>query len=232
MVRTLVERIFTNGKKYCEFAGLEADTKPAGEEIITGSKFTEVDTGVESRFDEVSATWTPVNSGNGKTSIVGATVTLGAAVTYDGTKKTKSVSSVVIGTTTLTENTDYIVKDNTGTEIGDYTLHIIGKGSYTGIIAKAWSIGKGTGSVTASPDNLELTDTAGTSALTVVGDGEVTVSSSAEAVATASVEGTTVTVTPVGVGSATVTVTLSETEHYTGGTDTISVTVSAPENDG
>ena len=43
------------------------------------------------------------------------------------------------------------------------------------------------------------------------------------------VEDDTVTVTPVGAGNATITVTLAENEHYTGGTDTIAVTVEAAE---
>ena len=231
MIRTLVEYTFVDGMKYAEFVGLNSDTKPTDDFLITGSKYTAVDTGVECLFDEESKTWIPQNSGNGKTAITGATVTLGSAVTYDGTEKTKSVSSVKIGTTTLTVNTDYIITDNKATEVGDYTLHIVGIGSYTGVLSEAWSIGKGSGSVTASPDTLALTDTAGTSTLTVVGDGAVSVASSAEDVATAEVSGTTVTVTPVGVGSATITVILAGSDHYTGGTDTIAVTVSEPDPD-
>ena len=234
MIRKLVDRYFNEDDKYSEMYGLSSDDKPA-EGLVTGSKFTEVDTGIIYLFDEESATWTPSNSGNGKTNIKGATVTLGATVKYDGTEKTKSVSSVKIGSTTLTENTDYIVKDNTGIEVGDYTLHIVGIGSYTGIIAKEWSIAKGDGSVTASPDSLSLTaeGSDGTSTLSVTGDGEISVSSSAEAVATAEVSGTTVTVKPLAEGSATITVTMAATDHYTTASDTISVTVeAAPEPEG
>ena len=233
MIPILVDQKFTSRLRYIEAAGLSSDTKPTGD-FVTGSKYIEVDTGIEYRYDETSRTWFPQGSGNGKTSVSGATVTLGAAVTYDGTQKTKSVSSVVLGTTTLTADTDYTVKDNTGTEIGDYTLYIVGKGSYTGVIAEAWSIGKGTGSVSASPDTLTLTagDDAGTSALTVTGDGEISAESSDETVATVAVSGTTVTVTPVADGSATVTVTLAGSEHYTGATDTISVTVEAEQEPG
>ena len=229
MIRNVVERTFTPTLKYIEAFGLSTDTKPTSG-IITGSKFTEVDTGIEYCFDEESRTWTPQNSGNGKTSIIGATVTLGSAVKYDGTEKTKSVSTVKIGSTTLTENTDYIVKDNTGTEIRSYVLHIVGIGSYTGVIAEDWEIGKGDGSVTASPDSLsfEVGGDNGTSTLTVTGDGEITVESSAEAVATAEVSGTTVTVHPVAEGSATITVTMAASDHYTTASDTISVTVTEP----
>ena len=229
MIRKLVDRYFNEDDKYSEMYGLSSDDKPA-EGLVTGSKFTEVDTGIEYRFDEESRTWTPQNSGNGKTSIVGATVTLGSAVKYDGTEKTKSVSSVKIGSTTLTENTDYIVKDNQATDIGSYVLHIVGIGSYTGMIAEDWEIGKGDGSVTASPDSLSLTaeGSDGTSTLSVTGDGEISVSSSAEAVATAEVSGTTVTVKPLAEGSATITVTMAATDHYTTASDTISVTVAEP----
>lgn len=229
MIRKLVDRYFNEDDKYSEMYGLSSDDKPA-EGLVTGSKFTEVDTGIVYLFDEESATWTPSNSGNGKTNIKGATVVLGSALKYDGTEKTKSVSSVKIGATTLTENTDYIVKDNTATEVGSYVLHIVGIGSYTGVIAEDWEIGKGDGSVTASPDSLSLEAGGdnGTSTLTVTGDGEISVSSSAEAVATAEVIGTTVTVHPVAEGSATITVTMAASDHYTTASDTISVTVTEP----
>ena len=232
MIRYLVEKAFAEGLKYVEAAGLSGDTKPTAG-LVTGSKFHEVDTGVDYMLDEETGTWTSQNTGNGKTGIAGATVTLGSALTYNGSEQTKAVSSVKIGSTTLTADTDYTVQGNKGTEIGEYTMYIIGKGSYTGIIAESWSIGKGAGSVSASPDSLTLTegDDAGTSALTVTGDGEITAESSAADVATVAVSGTTVTVTPIAEGSATVTVTLAETEHYSGDTDTISVTVEAAADD-
>ena len=151
MIRALIQQKVLPGIWYCEFAGLSSDEKP-DENLLTGSKFQEVDTGIIYLFDEESATWTPSNAGNGKNNIAGATVVLGAAIKYDGTKQTKEVSSVKIGATTLTENTDYVVKDNKETEVGDYTLHIVGIGSYTGIIAKEWSIAKG------GEDVIELKD--------------------------------------------------------------------------
>ena len=231
MVRELAGFAYDGEKKFCDFAGMSSDTKPTGN-FITGSRFVEVDTGIHYLYDEESNTWTAQGSGNGKTVITGATVTLGSAVKYDGTEKTKSVSSVVLDTTTLTANTDYEVIDNTGTEIGNYTLYIVGKGSYTGVIPKAWSIDQGTGSVSASPDSLSLTAGGddGTSTLTVTGDGEVTAESSDEDVATVAVSGTTVTVTPVAAGSATITVTLAETVHYSTASDTISVTIEAADS--
>ncbi len=228
MVRYIVNKHFADGLNYVEAAGLSGDTKPT-KGIVTGSRFTEVDTGLEFCFDEENGMWIQKNTGNGKTPITGATVTLGTSPKYDGSQKTQAVSSVTFGGSTLTASTDYEIVGNKGTEVGDYTLKIIGKGSYTGILSKTWSIAKGSGSVSASPDSLTLTEggDAGESAMTVTGDGEITVATSAAAVAIASVEGTTVTVSPAGEGTATITVTLADGANYEGGTDTISVTVEA-----
>lgn len=231
MIRTLKSRFYDDELTLVELAGNSADTKPTTG-IVTGSVFHEVDTGKTYLYDEDATEWVATGSGNGKTSIVGATVTLGSAVTYDGTEKTKSVSSVKIGATTLTENTDYVVTGNKATEPGNYTLRIKGIGSYTGHIDEAWSIGKGAGSVSVDPSSLSLEEggEAGESTLTVTGDGVITAISSADDVATVEVDGTTVTVTPVAEGSATITVTLAASDHYTGDTATISVTVAAAES--
>jgi len=230
MVRALAIKKFGDGLNLARFAGLSSDSKPT-EDLVTGSEFVEVDTGCIYAFDEETGEWFLMKTGNGKTSIAGATVTLGASPAYDGTEKTQSVSSVKIGSTTLTEDTDYKVVNNTGVGPGSYVLHIVGIGSYCGVIAEDWTITKATGSVTASPDELSLTEDGdnGESTLTVVGDGAVSVSSSDGTVCTASLSGSKVTVKPVGAGSATVTVTLGESILYTGGTDTISVTVAAEE---
>ena len=232
MIRALMTKHFDEEKDLVRFAGLSSDEKPVGD-LVTGSEFVEVDTGCIYSYDEETQEWFLMKTGNGKTSIVGATVTLGSSPAYDGTEKTQSVSSVKIGSTTLTENTDYKVINNKGTLPGTYTLHIVGIGSYCGVIAKSWTITKADGSVTASPDTLSLTEgeDAGESTLTVVGDGAVSVSSSDATVAAAALNaaGTKIVVTPVAAGSATVTVTLAEGTLYDGSSDTISVTVSAAE---
>ena len=63
MIRALVERAFTAEKKYVELFGLSTDSKPTTG-IVTGSKFTEVNTGDEYRFDETgNGTWTKVKAG-------------------------------------------------------------------------------------------------------------------------------------------------------------------------
>lgn len=228
MIRTLKCYTYDEDNRYSEFVGSSSDVKPVSG-LVTGSKFTEVDTGVTYLFDEDSEEWFAQNSGNGKTLITGATVVLGSALTYDGTEKTKTITSVTVGETVLVANTGYKVKGNKGTYPGTYYMQIIGIGSYTGVINEEWSIGKGSGSVTASPDSLTLTEGGenGESTLTVVGDGVVTVSSSATAVATASLADNKVIVSPVSDGSATITVTLADGTLYNGGTDTISVTVEA-----
>lgn len=229
MIRELVSRFFDGEKKYAEFAGLSGDQKPV-EGLVTGSKFTEVDTGGIFLFDEVTGAWYIEKSGS-KTSIAGAVVVLGSSPVYDGTEKTQSVTSVSLGGEALTANTDYVVSDNKATLPGTHQLRITGIGSYAGIIFEDFTITKASGSVTASPDSLSLTEggDAGESTLTVVGDGEVSAKSSAEDVATVTVSGGKVTVTPVAEGTATVTVTLADGDLYTGGTDTISVTVAAAE---
>lgn len=231
MIRTLERKAFSGELLLCRFAGNSGDTKPTSG-IVTGSYFLEVDTGIEYLFDEVSGGWVAQGTGNGKTSIAGATVTLGSSVAYDGTEKTQGISSVKIGSTTLTVTTDYVVEGNKATEPGTYTMRIKGVGDYVGYLDKEWTLSKGSGGVVADPDTLSLDEggDAGTSTLTVTGDGtEISVATSAADVATATVDDDTVTVTPVGAGSATITVTLAENEHYTGGTDTISVTVAAAE---
>lgn len=62
MIRTLVDRMFNEDDHYCEMFGLNDDTKPT-DGLITGSKFTEVDTGDVYLFDEVGQTWTKVAAG-------------------------------------------------------------------------------------------------------------------------------------------------------------------------
>ena len=225
MVRILVGYTIREGVMFIDAAGLSSDIKPT-EGIATGSRFIEVDTVAEFLFDEESGMW--LSQATGRTSIAGATVTLGSSPVYDGTEKTQTVSSVVLGETSLTADTDYKIANNKATEVGTHTLQIVGIGSYAGVISKEFTIVKGTGSVTASPDSLSLTagGDAGESTLTVVGDGAVSAEASDDCV-TVAVNGSKVVVTPVEEGTATVTVTLAGSDHYTGGTDTISVTVEA-----
>lgn len=56
MVRYLVKRPTTDGKFYAECAGLSTDPKPTLT-LITGSRFTEVDTGKTYLYDEMGVEW-------------------------------------------------------------------------------------------------------------------------------------------------------------------------------
>ena len=89
-----------------------------------------------------------------KKSIVGATVTLGTALTYTGSQQTQTVSSVVIDDITLA-GTDYDISGNTGTEAGNYTLTITAKNNsnFSGSVTKGWSISLENMNVTASGFN-------------------------------------------------------------------------------
>lgn len=63
MVRAVVKKPFTDSLAYAELYGKSTDDKPVSG-IITGSKFTEVDTGDVYLFDETSSgTWTKVAAG-------------------------------------------------------------------------------------------------------------------------------------------------------------------------
>ena len=219
------------GKVLYDWYGLSCEEKPVLKEMAMGCSFTCVDTMEVSLFDDITNTWHKVNAD--ATVITGATVTLGSAIAYDGTEKTQAVSSVVVGSTTLTANTDYIVKNNKATLPGDYKLYIVGIGNYKGVAEKAFTVGKGTVYVAAVPDSLSLTENGenGESELTIVGDGEVTIESSAEDVAKAAIVDGEVVVVPVAEGSATITITFADGKLYNGTTETISVTVAAESDD-
>lgn len=62
MIRILKEINFDGEKKYIEAAGLSTDTKPTVD-LITGSRFTEVDTGDVYAFDETGGTWNRIVAG-------------------------------------------------------------------------------------------------------------------------------------------------------------------------
>ena len=228
MIRNLIERTVAD-LMYIEAVGLSTDDKPSSG-IVTGSRFTEVDTGIEYLYDEISGTWSAINAGNGKTSISNAVVTLGTALTYTGSEQTQTVSSVKLGESTLVANTDYKIHDNKATDAGDYTLRVVGHGDYSGGVAKDFTVAKATGSLTPTDDSMSLViGTDGDNVITVVGDGELSVAVDDTAIATAVLTTednvTTLTVTPVAAGSATVTLTMADSANYNGDTATVAVTV-------
>ena len=61
MIRAIVERKFTDQKKYVELYGLSTDTKPTTG-IVTGSVFVEVNTGKAYLFNEDSSQWVEVGA--------------------------------------------------------------------------------------------------------------------------------------------------------------------------
>ena len=66
MIRNLIERGFSEGKKYLEAAGLSTDAKPTAG-LVTGSRFIEVDTGDVYAFDEAGGAWRKVIAGGSQT---------------------------------------------------------------------------------------------------------------------------------------------------------------------
>ena len=64
MIRNIIEKPFAEGLKYLNAAGLSTDTKPT-EGLITGSRFTEADTGDLYAFDEVGGAWNRLAAGAG-----------------------------------------------------------------------------------------------------------------------------------------------------------------------
>ncbi|MCM1223111.1 MAG: hypothetical protein NC548_52535, partial [Lachnospiraceae bacterium] len=163
----------------------------------------------------------------GLNSITGATVTLGATLTYTGNTLTKTVSSVVLNGTTLTAGTDYVVSGNTAVNAGTYTLVITGIGKYAGSIGKTWEIVKASGSVSTSTSSLSVVGAVGATRTFTVsrsGDGAITVDSADPTVAQATISGTTVTVKAVKGGSTTIIVNVDAGTNHKATSRTVAVT--------
>ena len=74
-------------------------------------------------------------------SVAGAVVTLSpTSFRYDGQAHSPTVTSVKLGDTTLTADTDYTVEIPTETAAGTYTVTVTGKGNYTGTAAATFTI--------------------------------------------------------------------------------------------
>ena len=69
-------------------------------------------------------------------SIAGATVTLGASLTYNGAEQTQSVAGVTVDGLEAT----YTVSGNTATAAGTYTLTVTGTGNFTGTETKQFTV--------------------------------------------------------------------------------------------
>ena len=85
-------------------------------------------------------------------SIEEAVVTLGEALTYNGTEQMQGIASVKVGDLTLTAGTDYTVSGDKGTAATTYTMTLTGTGNYTGTATKEFTIAKKAVAVTATVD--------------------------------------------------------------------------------
>lgn len=167
-----------------------------------------------------------------RTNISGASVTvIGDPFTYTGAAITPSVT-VTLGTTTLTEGTDYTLSyaSNTDAGIGTGQITITGARTYIGTITgTTFTINKAAGSISYATATVDKTDrdAAFTNPLTFTGDGSVGYGSSNTAVATVNV--TTGEVTIVGVGSTIITATATDGGNYTYTPNTASYTLNVAQ---
>ena len=161
--------------------------------------------------------------------ISGCTISV-ADVTYNGAEHKQTVT-VVDGSTTLTENTDYSVSypDSDYTNAGTKNITITGMGGYSGSTTKTYAINQAAGSINYASGTLKKylgKDGAFTNTLTKTGDGTVSYGSSDTAVATVASDGK---VTIVGAGSATITATVTDGANYAYATKTASYTLNVWE---
>ena len=61
---------------------------------------------------------------------------------YNGVQRVQDVTSVVVGDFTLTEDVDYLLRDNTATDAGDHTLKIYGTGNFKGVATATFTIAR------------------------------------------------------------------------------------------
>lgn len=94
-----------------------------------------------------------------KASITNATVTLSdTSLVYNGSEQSVTVSSVKLGDTTLTADTDYeVTSGTTGTAKNTYTVTVTGKGNYKDTATAQWSIGLATPTIKTIPTASAIT---------------------------------------------------------------------------
>ena len=94
-----------------------------------------------------------------KASITNATVTLSnTSLVYNGSEQSVTVSSVKLGNTTLTADTDYeVTSGTTGTAKNTYTVTVTGKGNYKDTATAQWSIGLATPTIETIPTASAIT---------------------------------------------------------------------------
>lgn len=152
-------------------------------------------------------------------------------LTYTGSAQNPQWSNYDPAKTTLGGTTS-------GTNAGSYTATFTPNANYqwsdggTGAKNVIWSIAKAAGSLSVSPQSLQLTDSQRTGSITVTraGDGAITAESNATGIATVSVSGNIVTVTGQAAGSAVITIKVAAgTNHTAPSNKTVSVAVEFPQ---
>ena len=195
-----------------------------------GKKFQEEYVSVSPQtFTEAQKNQARINIGINITNIDNAVVTLGAALTYNGSEQTQEIQSVVLDGIPLVEGIDYIVINNKQTNAGTYTLSVIGKFPYSGDVQKTWTIAKAAApAISVNKQSVQIVGAVGkTETVTVSSSvsGTVSVQSSAPNIVTATVSGMTVTLTGKANGSATVAITFNAGSNYEIATTSIGVVV-------
>lgn len=163
--------------------------------------------------------------------ISGAVVTLGPALTYNGSEQTQTVQSVVLDGIPLVADIDYAVINNKQTNAGTYTLSVVGKSSYSGTATKEWTIAKAAApAISVDKQTVSIIGTVGVASETVTVSasisGTVTAQPADAGVVSASVSGMTVTLTGQSLGATTVSISFNAGQNYEIATTTVSVTVS------
>lgn len=165
-----------------------------------------------------------------KTSIESATVVVSAALTYTGSEQTKTVTSVTLGGTELTADTDYTVSDNKGTNAGAYSLRIDGIGNYKGTIIVPWTIAKASAGLSVSSEAIEMSAGATeTFTITTASNSQLTIENSNPSAVAISpvVNNTTVTIEGLNAGNAVLSIMQEENDNYLAGQAQCTVTVKA-----
>ena len=154
---------------------------------------------------------------DGKQSISGYTVTLSpASYTYNGSA-CKPAVTVKNGSKALVSGTDYSVSYKNNTNAGTATVTVTGKGNYTGMVSRTFTINKAAAVLKFASANVEKTslDAAFTNELTKKTDGKVTFKSGDTGVAV--VDSTSGLVTIKGTGTTTITATTAAGTNYKAG---------------
>ena len=152
-------------------------------------------------------------------------------LTYNGSQQTASFNNY--------DSNELDVTGNTGTNAGTYTATFTPKSDYkwwdntTSAKTVSWTIDKATGSISLSPNsvNLDTTTLYEDVTITQIGDGTLSVSSSDTSIATVgSITSGVFRVSAVDGGTATITVSSAATTNYTSATATLTATVSFISN--